>query len=175
VARIGFTRHFAAGYRKKIIGRILLSLVALQALAAPVWAVLPNEVLKDPALEARARVLSQGLRCVVCQNQSIDDSNAPLARDLRILLRERLIASDSDDQAVNYIVARYGNFVLLNPPMQWNTAVLWIGPALLLAAAALGLARYLRNRGVAAREPSRQFSAAEHERLNAMLGEGKSP
>jgi cytochrome c-type biogenesis protein CcmH len=108
-------------------------------------AVTPDEMLKDPALEARARDISHHLRCVVCQNQSIDDSSAPLAKDLRVLVRERLTAGDTNQQAMGYIVARYGNFVLLKPPMQFNTLLLWFGPALILALAAFAAYRFLRR------------------------------
>ncbi len=106
--------------------------------SAPAFAVQPDEVLSDPALEARARVLSQELRCLVCQNQSIDDSDALLARDLRLLLRERLKSGDSDQQVLDFLVARYGEFVLLRPPLGWNTVLLWVTPGLLLAAAGRG-------------------------------------
>ena len=99
---------------------------------APAFAVQPDEVLPDPALEARARVLSQELRCLVCQNQSIDDSDALLARDLRLLLRERLKSGDSDQQVLDFLVARYGEFVLLRPPLGWHTVLLWLAPGLLL-------------------------------------------
>src|SRR5688572_13895922 len=105
---------------------------ALIAFSAPAKAVEPDEILPDAAQEARARDLSQHLRCVVCQNQSIDDSNAPLARDLRVLLRERLKAGDSDRAAMDYIVARYGNFVLLKPPLELHTLLLWFGPGIVL-------------------------------------------
>jgi cytochrome c-type biogenesis protein CcmH len=98
----------------------------------PAHAVQPDEVLDDPALEARARDLGKILRCVVCQNQSIDDSNADLAKDLRVLLRERLEAGDTDDEAIDYIVDRYGNFVLLKPPVQFSTLLLWFGPLLIV-------------------------------------------
>lgn len=113
-------------------------------LASAAQAVTPDEMLKDPVLEARARVISQTLRCVVCQNQSIDDSSAPLAQDLRVLVRERLTSGDTNVQAIDFIVARYGNFVLLKPPMQLNTLLLWFGPALLLGLAAFGLIRTLK-------------------------------
>lgn len=139
---------------------------------APGHAVTPDEMLSDPALEARARVLSQELRCVVCQNQSIDDSNAPLAHDLRVLLRERLTAGDSDRQAVDYIVARYGNFVLLKPPMQLNTLPLWAGPVMFLLLALISFSRYLRRRAVI--QPiveAPQLSASEQARLDALLNE----
>lgn len=110
------------------------------------FAVLPDEVLKDPALETRARVISQDLRCLVCQNQSIDDSNAPLAKDLRIIVRERLTAGDSNEQVFGYVVARYGNYVLLKPPLQQDTLILWLAPFLLMIIA-LGVAiAYLRKR-----------------------------
>jgi cytochrome c-type biogenesis protein CcmH len=99
---------------------------------------LPDEVLADPALEARARALSAGFRCLVCQNQSIDDSEAPLARDLRLLVRERLKAGDSDAAVEDFVVARYGEYVLLRPPLSWHTLVLWLLPAgLLLGAVAV--------------------------------------
>src|SRR5947207_6476043 len=108
--------------------RLLFAFILLLTLAAPLHAVQPDEILKDPALEGRARTLSAGLRCLVCQNQSIDDSEAPLARDLRLLIRERLTAGDTDDQVVSFIVGRYGEFVLLKPRFEMKTVVLWIGP-----------------------------------------------
>jgi len=119
----------------------LATLLAVMTLAAPMTslAVEPSEMLADPALEARAEVLSKELRCVVCQNQSIDASNAPLARDMRLLVRERIAAGDSDAQAKAYLVERYGNFVLLKPPFQPNTLLLWFGPLLILAVASGGL------------------------------------
>jgi len=124
--------------------RLAAALLLLMALVSPLKAVQPDEILSDPVLEARARALSEGLRCLVCQNQSIDDSNAPLARDLRILLRERLKAGDSDDQAVDFIVARYGDFVLLRPRLTPETLILWVGPFALLLVA--GLFLYARRR-----------------------------
>jgi cytochrome c-type biogenesis protein CcmH len=102
-------------------------------------AVQPDEMLGDPRLEARARVLSRELRCMVCQNQSIDDSEAPLARDLRLLVRERLRAGDSDQKVLDFLVARYGEFVLLRPPLQWHTALLWFTPLVLLIGGAIVL------------------------------------
>ena len=130
---------------------VLLAGVPMQALA-----VLPDEMLPDAKLETRARAISQDLRCLVCQNQSIDDSNAPLARDLRIIVRERLVAGDSDKQVVAYVVARYGNYVLLKPPFQRDTVLLWLTPFLILIAALGTALNYLRKRPVAsseAREP----------------------
>jgi cytochrome c-type biogenesis protein CcmH len=114
--------------------------------SAPAFAVQPDEVLSDPALEARARVLSQELRCLVCQNQSIDDSDALLARDLRLLLRERLKSGDTDQQVLDFLVARYGEFVLLRPPLGWNTVLLWLTPGLLLAAGVIVLLAAGRRR-----------------------------
>lgn len=111
-------------------------IVTLGLIAGNACAVMPDEVLSDPALEARARDLSLNLRCLVCQNQSIDDSAAPLARDLRIIVRERLTQGDTDEQVVEYLVARYGNYVLLKPPFQGDTLLLWLGPAVVLLIAA---------------------------------------
>jgi cytochrome c-type biogenesis protein CcmH len=127
----------------------LVFLVALfLALGGPqlAHAVQPDEILPDAALEARARALSHDLRCMVCQNQSIDDSDAPLARDLRILVRERLKAGDSDDQVVDFLVARYGEFVLLRPRFAWHTAILWGTPIVLLLGGALVLLLFARRR-----------------------------
>jgi cytochrome c-type biogenesis protein CcmH len=139
---------------------------------SPPSAVTPEEMLSDAALEGRARILSQELRCVVCQNQSIDDSNAPLAHDLRVLLRERLAAGDTDQQAVDYIVARYGNFVLLKPPLQLNTLFLWVGPALFLVLSLIGFSRYLRGReGDAPTDSALPLSESEQTRLDALLDE----
>jgi cytochrome c-type biogenesis protein CcmH len=156
--------------------RVLLAMfVVLSAFATSARAVTPDEVLRDPKLELRARAISQELRCVVCQNQSIDDSNAPLAHDLRVLLRERLAAGDADEQAVGYIVARYGNFVLLKPPMQWNTLVLWVGPAIFLLIAAIGFGRYLRRRATEqVATTTASFTAAEQGRIEVLLSKRSS-
>jgi cytochrome c-type biogenesis protein CcmH len=124
---------------------IVLFAIALGA-ASQALAVEPDEVLADPALESRARVLSQELRCMVCQNQSIDDSNAPLARDLRLLVRERLKAGDSNAQVLDFLTARYGQFVLLKPRFGWDTALLWLAPAGVLLTGACGLIVMLRRR-----------------------------
>ena len=112
--------------------RVLLAMFLVLANAAMAFAVLPEEMLKDVALETRARSISQGLRCLVCQNQSIDDSDASLARDLRIIVRERLLAGDDDPQVVDFVVKRYGNYVLLKPPFQADTLLLWLLPFLLM-------------------------------------------
>ena len=115
-------------------------------LATPVAALQPDEILDDPALEERARDLSEGLRCLVCRNESIDESNAELARDLRILVRERLVEGDTDEEVIDVVVARYGEYVLLNPPATGSVLILWIaGPAMLLFAAGVALI-YLRGR-----------------------------
>ena len=134
--------------------------------AAPALAVEPDEILADPALEHRARALSTELRCVVCQNQSIDDSEAPLARDLRLLLRERLSAGDSDEAAKAYLVARYGDFVLLKPPFNTTTLFLWLGPFLILAAGALYLLLSRRREAAPAEAP---ISPEEAEKLKKLI------
>ena len=123
-----------------MIRSVRFLLVALALLAVtPLHAVQVDEILPDPALEARARDISHDLRCMVCQNQSIDDSEAPLARDLRLLVRERLKAGDSDTQVVDYLVARYGEFVLLRPRMSWHTAILWGAPSAILIVGLLAI------------------------------------
>jgi cytochrome c-type biogenesis protein CcmH len=123
---------------------VALGLILLAVGAGAALAVQPDEVLKDPTLESRARVLSKELRCMVCQNQSIDDSDAPLARDLRLLVRERLTAGDSNNQVMDFLVARYGAFVLLKPPFNWHTVGLWLlSPVVLIVG---GLALFVMNR-----------------------------
>ena len=126
--------------------RLLPIVAALALLAGPAAAVNPDEQLADPKQEARALKLSQELRCVVCQNQSIDDSDAELARDLRLILRERIAAGDTDAQAMDHIVARYGSFVQLRPPLRLDTALLWFGPVLVLVLGGIGAAVYVRGR-----------------------------
>ena len=123
-----------------------IALCWLLAASTSAFAVQPDEVLPDPALEARARSLSQELRCYVCQNQSIDDSDALLARDLRLLLRERLKNGDSDQQVLDFIVERYGQFVLLRPPLSWRTALLWLTPGVLLVVGVIVLVAVGRRR-----------------------------
>lgn len=129
-----------------MIRRLLLAAAFLLA-AFPAFAVNPDEVLSDPALEARARALSAQLRCMVCQNQSIDDSNAELARDLRLLVRERLTNGDSDEAVINYVVSRYGEFVLLNPRLRGETLLLWGAPIVLFLAGAAAMVLFVRKRG----------------------------
>ena len=148
---------------------ILAALLALSFLTLPTFAVEPDEVLKDPALEARARSLSTGLRCLVCQNQSIDDSNAGLAKDLRVLLRERLVAGDSDEQAVGYIVGKYGDYVLLKPRFAFNTLFLWLGPFVLLAIGIFALIR-MRSRPVVVKAET-ALSDEEKKRVQELMNE----
>jgi cytochrome c-type biogenesis protein CcmH len=145
--------------------------VALLA-AGAAHAVTPDEMLKDPALEARARALSGELRCMVCQNQSIDDSEAPLAKDLRLLVRERLTKGDSDRQVMDFLVARYGNFVLLRPPVEWRTLLLWGLPPLALAAGLIGLVMAARRRPTLAVEPQ-VLSSEEQQKLAALAKAGE--
>jgi cytochrome c-type biogenesis protein CcmH len=133
-----------------------------------VFAVQPSEMLSDPALEARARVISEGLRCLVCQNQSIDDSDADLAHDLRILVRQRLQEGDTNEQVKQYLVYRYGDYVLLNPPFKPSTLVLWLGPPFLLfAALSAALLFYRRRKEVA--DPGRPLSVDEKKRLAGVI------
>lgn len=142
--------------------------LALLLLAGPAFAVQPGEMLPDPALEARARSLSQGLRCLVCRNENIDDSDAALARDLRVLLRERLVAGDSDAQAVAFIVDRYGEYVLLNPTATGSTLILWLaGPLMLLAGA--GAAAASARRRARLPEPLSAISPEDSARLARLL------
>jgi cytochrome c-type biogenesis protein CcmH len=145
--------------------------LALSVLAAlPAHAVQPDEVLPDPALEARARTISEGLRCLVCQNQSIDDSDAPLAKDLRLLVRERLKAGDTDQQIVDFIVARYGEFVLLKPRFEAHTLLLWFAtPAVFLAALLLIALAYRRRQASA--ETLAPLSVNEKRKLKRLLDE----
>ena len=134
-------------------------------------AVQPGEQLADPALEVRARRISQELRCLVCQNQSIDDSNAELARDLRLIVRERLTAGDSDAQVLAFVEQRYGEFVLLRPPFKLHTLALWLTPLLLLIGTVLVLRRNARMRGAAERaDNAAPLSAEEQKRLDKLLG-----
>lgn len=140
--------------------------------ASPSFAVQPDEMLSNPALESRARELSRELRCMVCQNQSIDDSDAPLARDLRLLVRERLTAGDSDTQVLDFLTARYGQFVLLKPHFGWDTALLWLAPVIVLAIGAWGFLTFRRRRSdpIAAAEP--RLTPAEEKRLAALIERG---
>lgn len=147
--------------------RAILPVLLAVLLAGAAQAVEPSEMLKDPALEARARVISQEIRCLVCQNQTIDDSNADLAHDLRVILRERLQAGDTDQQVKDYLTARYGDFILLKPPFRARTLLLWIGPALIfLAGAGIIVVAALRRRRLPAAAP---LSEEESQRLARLM------
>ena len=137
--------------------------------SAPAFATEPDEILADPALEARARTIGQALRCVVCQNQSIDDSSAEVARDMRRAVRDRLTVGDSDDQVFAYMVARYGDYVLLKPPFKTGTLVLWLGGPLLLVVAGTALLFAARRRARRTVAPPQPLSAEERRRLDALL------
>ncbi len=145
-------------------------------IAGAALAVEPDEIMSDPALEARARAISSGLRCLVCQNQSIDDSNAPLARDLRLLVRERLKAGDSDAAVMQFVEDRYGEFVLLRPPLSWRTLLLWLSPLAALLVAVWMTARAWQRRqpqASTAGEGAMPLSADEEERLRSILAENE--
>jgi cytochrome c-type biogenesis protein CcmH len=156
---------------RRLILALLLALVTGTSFVGSALAVQPDEVLDDPALEARARDLSAGLRCLVCQNQSIDDSDAPLAKDLRVLVRERLKAGDSDKEIIEFVVARYGEFVLLKPRFTPHTWLLWLTTPLVLMAALAAIVLAYRRRKVAAEGP-KPLSANEKRRLERLVGEG---
>jgi cytochrome c-type biogenesis protein CcmH len=154
--------------RRSFSALLLLALFLIVPL--PAHAVQPDEMLQDPVLEARARAISEGLRCLVCQNQSIDDSDAPLARDLRLLVRERLKAGDNDQQIIDFIVARYGEFVLLKPRFEPHTLILWFAtPAVFVAALVLIWIAYRRK---AAAQNLAPLNANEKRRLKRLLDEG---
>lgn len=154
--------------------RRLAACLAILFLVAPALAFEVDKTLPDPAQEERARAIHKQLRCLVCQNQSIDDSNAPLAVDLRHLVRERIGQGDSDAETVAYVVARYGDWVLLNPPFKLTTLALWIGPFLLLLTAVVGVRIWYRRQG---REPgsAEGLSADERRRLDALLKDSEAP
>ena len=149
--------------------RALLLVLSL-LLTAPALAVEPSEMLDDPALEQRARDLSAVIRCVVCQNESIDSSNAEIAHELRLLVRERLVAGDSDQEVLDYLVARYGDFVLLRPPMKPSTYLLWFGPFAILLIGAVAVFVYFRRQRSAAAQPA-ALSPEEEARLARLLAE----
>ena len=151
--------------------RAILILLTMLWLALPAFAVNPDEMLSDPALEARARTISEGLRCLVCQNESIDDSDADLAHEIRVLVRERLKAGDTDDQVRQYLVARYGEFVLLKPVFAWHTLILWIvAPGtLIIGGVVLIVASRRRRRALAA--PAGELSPEEQRALAELRGD----
>ena len=157
---------------KSILAGFLL-IIAVGAF--PAAAVEPDEILANPVLEARARDISKNLRCLVCQNQSIDESNADLARDLRILVRQRLVAGDSDSAVIDFVVSRYGDFVLLNPPFKGTTYVLWFGPAVIFLIGLWALVSFYRRRasdapgGSATAPPPRALSEDEQRRFDILM------
>ena len=153
-----------------MLQRIVVVLMVLASLAMPAQAVQPDEVLSDPALETRARALSLKMRCLVCQNQSIDDSDAPLAKDLRVLIRERLVKGDTDEQVTDYLVSRYGEFVLLKPRLTLNTLLLWAGPFILLLLG--GIVLWRNRRGAAFAGPETGLDEEERKKLRQILGDG---
>jgi cytochrome c-type biogenesis protein CcmH len=152
------------GAPRRATARVLFALLWSFSLLVATHAVQPDEILPDPALESRARTLSRELRCMVCQNQSIDDSDAPLARDLRLLVRERLTAGDNDNQVIDFLVARYGEFVLLKPRFAWHTAILWAAPIVLLIIGVGTLLMLARRRNAPA-SAARALTPAEEARL----------
>ena len=149
--------------------RACFALLLLLLQLTPAFAVQPDEMLKDPTLEARARALSQQLRCMVCQNQSIDDSDAPLAHDLRVLVRERLTQGDTDPQVMDFVVSRYGEFVLLKPRFAWHNALLWAIPPGLLIVGGIVLVVSARRRRSDVTQPA--LDEHEQQKLAAMLDE----
>jgi len=156
---------------RTLLGLLIALIILAVAAPAAVHAVQPDEVLEDPILEARAREISAELRCVVCQNQSIDDSNAEIARDLRLLVRERLVEGDTSEQVLDYVVARYGDFVLLRPPWQPNTYLLWLGPpimAIVIATLAVLFLRTYQSRRSAGLSPE-PLSPDDRAELNALV------
>jgi cytochrome c-type biogenesis protein CcmH len=160
--------------------RLLLGFVTavVVACASAAYAVAPDEIMSDPAMEARARALSRELRCMVCQNQSIDDSEAPLARDLRLLVRERIAAGDSDTKVMDFLVARYGEFVLLKPRFEGHTLLLWLVPPLALVGGGLALWAHIRRRNRLAApqdEAASPLSADEEVRLQGLMAGETSP
>jgi cytochrome c-type biogenesis protein CcmH len=155
---------------------ILVSALAvlLPVLAVtPALAVNPDEMLSNPVLEERAREISKELRCLVCQNQSIDDSDAELAHDLRVLVRERLVAGDDNQEVIDYIVARYGDYVLLNPPLKPETYILWASPAVLVVLAILAVFAFYRRKKRDGSPASASLSKDEQKRLDELLGSSK--
>ena len=148
--------------------KLAASLILLFSLAVPALAVQPSEVLDDPVLEQRARKLSAGLRCMVCQNQSIDDSDAELARDLRVLVRERLVAGATDEEVIDYVVSRYGEFVLLQPRVSARNAILWATPVVLLVIG--GTFLFVRGRKRVAKPAPAALTPEEEQKLREILG-----
>ncbi|MFC3630393.1 cytochrome c-type biogenesis protein [Paracoccus angustae] len=147
--------------------RLVLLIALLLPLSA--WAVQPDEVLPDPAAEARAREIGQMLRCPVCQGENIDESNAPVSRDLRLYVRERIVAGDSNDEVIDAVVDRFGEFVLFQPRARGGNLVLWLAGPVMLLAALLGAWRFLRSRATARPEETEALSRAERDRLDQIM------
>ncbi len=158
-----------------MIRRAALLAALLSVLSAPAASVEPDEILADPGLESRARAISKQLRCLVCQNQSIDDSDAPLARDLRIVVRERLTAGASDEEVVRFVAERYGDFVLLSPPFKATTYALWLGPAAILLIGTAAVAMFLRRRRAGGPGEATALSDEDRARLDRLLGGDEAP
>ncbi|GAA0292982.1 cytochrome c-type biogenesis protein [Rhodovulum strictum] len=154
-----------------MVNRLLLVLSLALALASPARALDPSEILADPALEERARALSQGLRCLVCRNENIDDSNAELAKDLRQLVRERLVAGDTDAQVLDYVVGRYGEFVLLKPPASGANLLLYFAGPGMLGLGLIVAVFYIRSRRSRETGPAERLSAEEQARLKEIMGD----
>ena len=165
-------KHLRTKAAMRAKAAMLAALFLGLAWMAPARAVQPDEMLSDPGLEARARALSRDLRCMVCQNQSIDDSDAPLARDLRLLVRERLTKGDSDQQVIDFLVARYGEFVLLKPRFEAHTAILWATPVVLLILGAATLVVFARRRSLT-RPDAGALSPQERARLSELTGQSE--
>jgi len=157
--------------RRLILAIALAAGAALPLAAAPALALEPEERLEDPLLEQRARELSKGLRCVVCQNQSIDDSNAELAQDLRRVVRERLVVGDTNDEVIDYVVARYGDYVLLRPPMDTRTLLLWFGPAAAMLGAAVWATLWVARRRRSPPAGPDPLSPEERRRLSELTSD----
>ena len=156
------------------VQRAVIALLLLCLTAGPLAAVEPSEMLSDPALEARARAIGLELRCLVCQNQSIDESDADLARDLRVLIRERLLEGDTDEGVIAYVVDRYGDYVLLRPPFKPKTYLLWLGPALLLCIAFFSGWAFYRAQRARSGQLAGALSPREEARARQLLGEDET-
>ena len=152
-------------------GITLALLILIVVCVHPTLAVNPDEVLADPVLESRAREISKGLRCLVCQNQSIDDSDADLAKDLRILVRERLSAGDSNERVIQFVVSRYGDFVLMKPPFKMSTLALWLGPLVIILGGLITVVTFFKRRLVTSTQnhQSKPLSEDEKKRLSEIL------
>ncbi len=164
-----YTPGIARTYKKTEPFFSFVALVLTIFCSSPSLSVEPNEVMRNQALEARAREISKGLRCVVCQNQSIDDSNAGLARDMRLLVRKRIIAGDSDAQVTDYLVSRYGDYILLNPPLKRATYVLWFGPLIIVALGLLIIFIFFKRSKRTVVGTPRALTESEHRRVETML------